>query len=144
MKIFADTSFLIPAMIETHPNHPRAFAWIETIGRADRVFGVSSHSIAEVYAVLTALPTSPRISPGTALQFISENLIAKFEIIELTLSDYQRAIQTAVEKGMSGGVIFDILIAMSFDKFQGDRFLTFNHKDFARIFSDRPDVLLIP
>jgi hypothetical protein len=37
-----------------------------------------------------------------------------------------------------------IIIGVAFDKFKADSLLTFNHRDFSRIFSDRKNVLIIP
>ena len=144
MRVFADTSFLIPALLENHPNHARAFAWTAKMAHKDLVFGISSHSIAEVYAVLTSLPVSPRIPPGTALQMIANNLLTRFHIVALGTADYQKALQLAALKGLCGGITYDVLIYICFEKFKADRLLTFNHKDFMRICPDRQDILLVP
>jgi predicted nucleic acid-binding protein len=144
MKILADTSFLIPALIEKHPNHERTIPWIGKITGKEIELGICSHSLAEMYGILTTLPVSPRIQPGSALQLINENLLSKAQIIELKTADYQKALRLAAEKGLYGGVVYDILIGVAFDKFIADGLLTFNHRDFFRIFSDRKEVLIMP
>ena len=144
MNIFADTSFLIPAFLKQHPNHERTRTWIRKALQKKNSFGISSQSISEVYSVLTTLPVSPRILPGTALQMIHENLLSKVQIIELEMADYREAVRMAAEKGLSGGIIFDILIAICFTKFKGDVLLTYNTKDFVRILPEKAELFLSP
>jgi predicted nucleic acid-binding protein len=94
--------------------------------------------------VLTSLPVAPRISPAIAHRLINENLFANAAIIELTIADYQKALFLATEKRFHGGVIFDVLIAVCLEKFSADVLLTFNYKDFIRIFSDQEDRVIVP
>ena len=100
MRLLADTSFLIASLVEKHPHHERTKPWIEKILNKQIQLGVSSHSIAEVYAILTSLPISPRIPPGTAVQMITENLLQKAEIVELKTTDYLKCIRRASERGL--------------------------------------------
>jgi len=144
MKIFADTSFLVAALVESHPHHPRTKPWIEKLAQKQISLGVSGHSIAELYAILTSLPIAPRIPPGTALQMISENILHNAQIIELKTSDYLKCLHLATERGLHGGIIYDILIAYCFEKFKGDGLLTFNYKDFIRILSDKKELVIVP
>jgi len=62
-----------------------------------------SHSLAETYAVLTALSVKPRISPLLAQRLIDNNLQTIARIVPLTVADYSRTIQTMTELGLSGG-----------------------------------------
>ncbi|HOT29756.1 MAG TPA: PIN domain-containing protein [Candidatus Ozemobacteraceae bacterium] len=144
MKIFADTSFFIAALIESHPHHSRTMPWIEKLSHKKIDLGVSSHSIAEIFAILTTLPIVPRIPPGTALEIINNNIIQNSHVIELKTSDYLKCLHLATERGLHGGIIYDILIAYCFDKFKGDGILTFNHKDFARILPDKKEFIIVP
>ncbi len=144
MRVFVDTSFLIPAFVEEHPNHQRTLPWIRKILRKNVVAGLSSHSIAEAYSVLTTIPVLPRISPSAANQMISKNLLSRFDIIELTSDDYCQAIRLAGERELTGGVIFDVLIGIGFERFNADVLLTFNIRDFIRIFPDRENCIQSP
>lgn len=74
MKILFDTSVLVAAVIEPHPMHTRALPWLKRARAGEFDFFVASHTLAELYAVLTTLPVSPRISPGTAWRLIHENI----------------------------------------------------------------------
>lgn len=144
MRLLADTSFLIAALIEKHPHHPRTVPWLKKVSRKDVELAIASHSLAEVYGILTSLPISPRIPPGTAFQLINENLVSRNQVIDLRTADYLRAIRMAAEKGLHGGVMYDILLGVAFEKSKAEAILTFNQRDFLRIFPDRAEVVLIP
>ena len=144
MIVFPDTSVIVPSLLESHPHHGRALPWFRKALSGEIDLRLSGHSIAETYSVLTRIPVSPRIPPGTANQLINENLLRNFKVIDLTHKDYSHAIQWASQKGLSGGIIYDILIAMAFKRSKADTFLTFNLRDFSRIFSDTPEVVVSP
>ena len=68
-------SILVAAMVEAHPAHEACFVWLKRVsGGIDKGF-VASHSLAELYAVLTTLPVYPPISPRVANQLIQHNII---------------------------------------------------------------------
>ncbi len=144
MRLLADTSFLIAALIEKHPHHPRTVPWLMKVSRKAVELVIASHSLAEVYGILTSLPISPRIAPGTAFQLVQENLVSRHRVIDLKAADYLRAVRKAAEKGLRGGVIYDLLLGAAFEKSKAEAILTFNQRDFLRIFPERSEVVLIP
>ncbi|MGR3317400.1 MAG: type II toxin-antitoxin system VapC family toxin [Candidatus Anammoxibacter sp.] len=75
MRTLFDTSVLIAALVEQHPKHERSLPWLSKAKDNKFEFIVSSHSLAELYAVLTTLPLTPRISAGIAWRLINENII---------------------------------------------------------------------
>ncbi|HJS57618.1 MAG TPA: type II toxin-antitoxin system VapC family toxin [Vicinamibacteria bacterium] len=63
MKVLFDTSVLVAAMVEGHPEHDRALAWLERARRGALEFFVAAHSLAELCAVLSASwPARPSTS----------------------------------------------------------------------------------
>ena len=66
MRTLFDTSVLVAACIEGHPKHERALPWLSKAKAQEFEFVVSSHTLAELYAVLTTLPVKPRISPNVS------------------------------------------------------------------------------
>jgi predicted nucleic acid-binding protein len=87
VRTLFDTSVLIAALIEQHPKHKRAMPWLSK-AKADKFeFIVASHSLAEMYAVLTTLPLKPRISTSIAWRLISENIESKAKIVSLSPQD---------------------------------------------------------
>jgi hypothetical protein len=70
---------------------------------------VSTHTLAELYSVLTRLPYRPVISPAIAQRQIRENLQG-FEKVALDVNDYDAAIDRMVALNLPGGGIFDALM----------------------------------
>ena len=104
---------------------------------------LTSHSLAEVYSALTVLPISPRIPPSLAWRLIRENT-AKAEIVPLTADDYRRTIERVAELGLSGGVIYDALIACAAEKLAVDALVTFNVNDIRRVWPEGQDRIVSP
>jgi len=132
MRALFDTSALTAALVKPHPAHSRAFPWLKKAQAAEVVMIVSSHTLAELYAVLTTLPVSPRITPDMALRLIQENVFAGAEIQSLSSADYKTVIKNLKDEGLSGGIIYDALIAFAAVKAKADILLTLNGADFKR------------
>lgn len=63
MKVFCDTNVLVAAFLQGHPQHSAARPVLERVkGGHDQGF-VATHSLAEVYAVLTRLPGGNQVPP---------------------------------------------------------------------------------
>ena len=144
MKVFFDTSVLVAAMVEAHPYHTRAFLWLRRSQSREMPFYISSHTLAEAYAVLTTLPFSPRISPGTAWRLLHENIMGKAHIVALSSADYRTVIRAASELGISGGAIYDALIARAARKAGADKLLTFDVEDFAQVWPEGGGIIASP
>ncbi len=144
MKILFDTSVIIAAMIEPHPMHSHAFPWLKRAKSKEFEILVASHTLAELYAVLTTLPISPKITPGMARQMIHNNIEAISKIVSLSSSDYISVIKQMADLGLSGGVIYDALIAKAAQKSRVDHLLTFNVDDFKRIWPEGVKHIYLP
>ncbi len=136
MKILFDTSVMIAAMVEPHPMHSRAFPWLRRGKGGEFDILVSSHTLAELYAVLTTLPVSPKIKPWMARQLIYDNIQKISKIISLSSSDYISVIKQMADLGLSGGSVYDALIARSAQKSKVDHLITFNVDDFKRVWPE--------
>lgn len=136
MRILFDTSVLVASMVQTHPRHESAIAWMQKARRNEISLVVSSHSLLECYAVLTRLPMTPKISPAIAKRLISENLLKVAEIITLPSDEYLALLQDCADQHLSGSIVYDALIfkAAMFSKVQ--HLLTLNYKDFSRLSLD--------
>ena len=97
----------------------------------------------ELYAILSAFPAKPRLSPQLVQQLIKENLDA-FEIISLTIDDYQAVIDLMVTLNLSGGAIYDALIAQASLKAEVDHLLTLNLKHFVRLGERIEQISIVP
>lgn len=144
MKVLFDTSVLVAAMVQPHPMHDRALPWLRRAKAGECDFVVASHTLAELYAVLTTLPVTPRISPGAAWRLIHENVETIATVVSLSASEYGATIKRIAELGLSGGVIDDALIAQAAQKAGVGRLLTFNPEDFTRVWPEGATVLRVP
>ena len=144
MKVLFDTSVLVAAIVEAHPRHSGAASWLKRAKAGEVEFLTASHSLAELYSVLSTLPARPRISPANAWRLVQENIVASARLIALSPADYSMTLQRASEMGLSGGVIYDALIARAAEKAGAERLLTLNEADFLRVWPDSASILLVP
>jgi predicted nucleic acid-binding protein len=143
VKILFDTSVLVAAMVAAHPKHNISLPWLQQV-LAEEVAGfISSHSLAELYAVLTRLPLRPAIKPALAAQLISENLQG-FQIIPLSTEDYKAVIANLVSLQIPGAAIYDALIAQAALNSNIDVLLTLNPKHFQRLGEFLAEIVQVP
>ncbi|MEX0777612.1 MAG: PIN domain-containing protein [Phycisphaeraceae bacterium] len=143
MKVLLDSSVLIAAMVSSHPEHARALPWLGRAKAGKFAWFVAAHSLAEVYAGLTAIPFVPRIAPALALQAIDDN-IQSAKLVPLSARDYRATILLAAQRGLTGGAIYDALIARAAQRARVDRLLTFNPTDFHRVWPDGVQRIQVP
>jgi len=144
MKTLFDTSVLIAALIESHPMHERAFPWMKKAKAKTFETVVASHTLAELYAVLSTLPIKPRIAPSVAWRLIYENVETIGKVISLTSAEYRAVIKRISELGLAGGIVYDALITKVAQKANVERLLTFNSDRFKRVWSTGENVIITP
>ena len=144
MKVLFDTSVLVAAIVQPHPMHSRALPWLKRAKAGDGEYVVASHTLAELYAVLTTLPVVPRISPGLAWRLIREDVERTVMVVALSAADYRITIRRVVELGLTGGVLYDALLVRVAQKARVQRLLTFNLEDFKRVWPEGEAVLCAP
>jgi predicted nucleic acid-binding protein len=144
LRVFFDTSVLVAASVEPHPMHERSLVWVKRAKAEELEMLVASHTIAELYGVLTTLPVRPRISPDTAVRLILENVRKIAKVVPLSVSDYEAAIERLAELGIPGGAVYDALIARAAKKSGAERFLTLNAGDFERVWPEGKSLLSLP
>jgi len=137
MNVLLDTSVLIPALVSALPQHERAYPHLESALRGEIDLIISAHALAECYSSLTALPVSPKITPGQARRLIEENVAqAAGQIVRLGTAEYRSALQRMADLGLGSGAVYDALHVLSAEKAEADELRTFNGRDFRRM---RPD-----
>lgn len=144
MKTLFDTSVIIAALVESHPVHARAFPWLKQAKENQLELVVASHTLAELYAVLTTLPLKPRISSSVAWRLIKENVESTGKVISLTPAEYSATIKRLSEIGLIGGTIYDALIARVAQKAKVGRLLTLNIDHFKRVWQEGEDKIITP
>ena len=144
MKIVFDTSLIVSGIVESHPMHTKCLTWLQRAKAGEVECIVVSHTLAETYAVLTTLPVKPRISPLVAQRLIDNNLQTIARIVPLTIADYWNTIQRMTAMGLSGGTIYDALIATVARRLSADKLLTLNTDDFRRVWPEGNQVISTP
>lgn len=144
MTFFADTSVLVAALVESHPAHPRCLPWLQKAHTTKADLFVSTHTLAELYAVLTRLPLQPRISPLTARVLIRDNIESVAHTVALTAKDYRNVLDSMANEGLAGGVVYDALSAHAARKSNVGKLLTLNESDFRRVWPDAGSAIAVP
>lgn len=144
MKVLFDTSVLVAAMVEAHPRHRASLAVLQKAMDGKIKMFVAAHSCAEVYAVLTTLPVSPRIIPETAVLLLEKNILPWAKVVDLSAQDYVDLIHEIGRAGLSGGVVYDAIAIHCARKAHVDHIWTWNSKDFIRIAQDLKDKICEP
>lgn len=142
MTILFDTSALVAALVKAHPVHGRAVSWLKRAKTGEIIMAVSSHTLAELYAVLTTLPVSPRLSPDVAWRLIHENIENTATVISMKAADYAETILRLKERDLSGGIVYDALIFSAAVKAKAETLLTLNVSDFVRL-KQQEDIMII-
>ena len=135
MKVLYDTSVLVAAVVAAHPQHKAARPWLEKAhtGQVDGV--VCQHSIAELYAVLTTLPVTPRMSARVVRDLIAD-LLRAVTPVALKPRDYVDVVDELAQAKIAGGVVYDALVARAARGSKASKLLTLNVRDFLRVWPD--------
>lgn len=130
MKALLDTSVLVAAFYEDHEHHDASFDLLLRHKRNDAC--CAAHSLAEVYATLTAMPGTKRVSPVEAVLYLG-SLRERLTCIALEGDEYLMAAELAAASGAASGGIYDALIGQCFLKCRAEWLYTWNLKHFHRL-----------
>lgn len=130
MKAFLDTSVFVAAYEDTHPHYAPS---LDLLSRADKQgYFCAAHTLAEIYSVLTRLPLRPRVSPEDAMLFLSD-VLERVSLVTLTEAEYIETLETAAAAGITGGQIYDALLARCAIKTGAETLYTWNIRHFERV-----------
>jgi predicted nucleic acid-binding protein len=129
VKAFFDTSALVPVFFEDHPRHERSFGLFSSQRKSAACTG--AHCLAEFYSTATGLLGRKQASPQNAWQFLNA-IRERLTIIILDEADYVAVLDEAVQGGISGGAIYDALIARFALKAKAQIIYTWNARHFQR------------
>ncbi len=144
LRTLLDTSVVVPALLETHPSHTAASDWLHRaeIGEIDGI--VSSHTLSEVYKVITGMNRRPRYTASQVMRIISDRVLPFFDIITLEAHEHIAAMEQLVRLDITGGTIYDGLIAHAAVKGNAEQLVTFNESDFRRVSAGLPLQIIVP
>lgn len=143
MKVLLDTSVLVAAVVLAHPAHTRAQPWLKRGRTREIELIVAAHSLAETYSVLTTLPVRPRITPALAWRLVHENVAGIATVMGLSPAEYSATLRRLAELSITGGAVYDGLVARVAQKAQVDRLLTLD-ADIARVWPEGRDRISAP
>jgi predicted nucleic acid-binding protein len=130
VRLFFDTSVLVPVFIPGHEHHDRSLAAFSAVDRSGGF--CAAHSLAEVYATLTRLPGKYRAAPDQAVLCL-ETVEERLNVVALDAAEYVSAIRDAAGIGIEGGTLYDALLGACAVKAKADILYTWNTRDFQRL-----------
>jgi len=144
VTVLFDTSVLVAGLVERRESHARAVAWLRRAQAGEIRAAVSTHTLAQLYAVLTRLPLTPRIAPRMALDLIERFLQCGVKVVALDAKDYLAVLAGVTARALPGGIVYDALHAEAARKCRADRLLTLNPADSERTWSEGADRIASP
>jgi predicted nucleic acid-binding protein len=131
-------------MVTSHSRHAHAFGWVKRAKAREFEAVICSHTLAELYSVLTSMPLRPRISPFDAARLIEKSVLKIFPVISLAASDHARILRSLAERNLPGGIVYDALLASAAKKARADSLLTLNPRDFQRLWQEGDPGIIEP
>jgi predicted nucleic acid-binding protein len=138
---FLDTSVLIAIAQVSHERHKlsrelwKQCAWHSA--------AISTHTIAELYNTLTAMPPAMRLAPRDAVLAV-ETFLQRLNPVTLTAEEYVETIRRTANLGRSGGIIYDALHVACARKSEAERIYTWNVKRFQMAAPDLAERIVTP
>jgi predicted nucleic acid-binding protein len=139
--IFLDTSVLIPVAQVNHVHHRPSCGLFNFLER--KKTSVSAHTLAEVYATLTAMPPGKRLTPDETVVAI-ETFLRRLTPVSLSSDEYVETIRDTAKLGHTSGMIYDALHIACARKVNADSIYTWNVKNFRSLAPDLADRILTP
>jgi predicted nucleic acid-binding protein len=128
VRAFLDTSVLLPVFLTHHPHHQ---ASLEIFLRcAPDNSCCAAHSLAELYSTVTRLPKY-RVSSEHAMLLLRE-VRERLTLVALDQEEYYTAIERASIHGITGGTIYDALLASCALKARAEILYTWNTRHFQQ------------
>jgi predicted nucleic acid-binding protein len=134
---------MIAALLPGHQSHGPCFTHLQTAQSGQIQGYLSTHSLAELYSVMTRMPIQPRMSPQEA-NMLLDRCLQYLDAVPLEVADYKAAIAQMTALNLPGGGIFDALIAQAAFKVSADRILTLNPGHFTRLDSAIAQITQVP
>ena len=110
--VFLDTSVLLGGTIDVGPSTRAAQNVMDAIadGKVERPL-TAWHCCLEYYAVATRLPEELRLPPPDALRLVEEEILGRFEVVDLPVRERVSFFRSAVAQRVAGGRLYDAHIA---------------------------------
>jgi predicted nucleic acid-binding protein len=132
----------VAAVSSWHEYHERAINEIQSRLKKKQRMIVAGHSLIEAYSVLTRLPAPHRISAKDANTVLQANFVKNVETIALTASAFRSLLGFASGTGISGGRVYDALLALSARQARAQTLVTFNQSHFEDLAGEDLEIIV--
>jgi predicted nucleic acid-binding protein len=105
VTVTADTSVVVPSLLDWHEHHAVAQEAVEDVHR------LPGHVLAAAFSVLTRLPHGLSLRPGDAAELLLEAFPG--EPLALPPVGYPAVLRRLAAAGLRGGSVYDGLVAAS-------------------------------
>jgi len=139
LKLFFDSSVLVPVFYADHPRHDASARVFLAAGKEDFC---ALGTLGEVYATLTGLPVRPRITGHDGMTVLKQ-IRDRLTVVSLTEQEYVSALES-VSGSVVGGAAYDALIAKCAVKAGAEVLLTWNLRDFTRFGAEIAQLVKTP
>jgi predicted nucleic acid-binding protein len=131
--VFVDTSVLLAALIDFGPRSAAALALFDIVvaSRDARKPKTAWHCCLETYSVATRLPEEFRVQPSEAATLIEEEVVRRFEIVDLPQVRRLDFLRDCGRAGVRGGRLYDAHIGSVAGASRAKLIVTENRRDFA-------------
>ena len=103
MRWYFDTSVLVAAAVDQHVHNSRALSVLETMHVGKHHGYLSTHSLTEIYSVLTRTPFRPAVRPTDALKAIEDQVLSCMTLVSLDDTEYVD--MSAAQRGLDRTLI---------------------------------------
>jgi predicted nucleic acid-binding protein len=129
VKAFVDTTVLLAAAMDDHPHHEPSRKLVLSL-RSGRD-ACAAHSLVELYSTLTRMPLPIRRDAVQAMLFVAD-IQMRVTLFSLTAEEYCTAISEYSSMNITGGAIYDALIAQCALKARAEKIFTWNTRHFRQ------------
>ena len=129
--VFVDTSVLLAALIDFGSRSAAPLALFDRIVAAKDRPRTAWHCCLEVYSVATRLPEEYRLRPSEIAALIEEEVLGRFEVLDLPATARLEFLQGCARAGVHGGRLYDAHIAATARTARAKLVVTDNRRDFA-------------
>lgn len=138
MSAFLDSSVLVAALAPDEPKHSAGLALLLQGGHC-----IYSHALLETFSTLTGGKLGVRVTSDLAAQMLSETILPRVTVIELSTAEIMAALPVAQSRGVRGGCVYDYMHLLAAKKGNASVIYTLNMDDFQHLRrGDDPEVRL--
>lgn len=143
--VFFDTTVLVAGLIDLGAvsQSPQTVMTAIADGKLKRPL-TAWHCCLEFYSVATRLPPELRLAAADAARLLEEEVMARFEIVDLPSAERKRFVRDAVSDAVTGGRVYDLHIAEVARAHRARLVVTDNPRHFASLLRYDVRVLSTP